>query len=162
MSHHQKDFTRFLSQLSAFTWDDLKSPGLYDKQMAAWHHTICGITIMFAFLLILSTVQTRPGKTRVLLRLDLLNYYSRGIFLTILIWALTCPMWCEELKLPENLTWFPDLRVLAHTHTSLWACSNRCPHFLPPRCSLYRFLPVCIYESFSSLFGFIVYSCCSF
>lgn len=62
-------------------------------------------------------------------------------------------------KCQKNLTWFLDLPLCWHTWLS--ACSNRCPHFLLPRCSLYHFLPVSICESFSSLFGRIVYSCCS-
>lgn len=44
-------------------------------------------------------------------------------------------------------TLFSHVRACAHTHTLTHtvACSHRCPHFLPPCCSLYLLLPVWVF-----------------
>ncbi len=125
---------------------------------------VCRIIIVSAFLLIPSSEQTRPGKTR----MCWWDFIFRIITVETFSQRYTPQCWqgceCEEEKLPEKADMIPGSLlslVLTHTHTheSVPAAVGVLTFSLPAA-PFYHFLPVWICESFSSLFGFIVYSCC--
>lgn len=78
----------------------------------------------------------RKKKPWLIFRLDILNNCSSDIF------PHTCVLTCGACA-QENATWDLELCFPKYTHTLTHtvACSHRCPHFLPPCCSLYL-LPV--------------------
>lgn len=132
-----------------------------NEQMAPWRHVFLllpllwsRITINSAFLLNPINCASKTTKDwHVRVRLDLLNYYSSGVCLTIHTCVLSYPMSCVMLKLPEK-TFSGSLftLVLTHRHTWLCACSNRCPHFLlPPLFPLSLSSCLCLFSLYLAL-----------